>query len=78
MEIRTGDPELAREINKAHVLNLLRGREMISRADITRALQLSKVTVSAVVSELIEEGLVKEIGEGNSLPSGEESLGSSP
>ena len=43
---------------------------MMSRADITRALQLSKVTVSAVVSELIEEGLVKEIGEGNSLPSG--------
>ena len=70
MEIRTGDPELAREINEALVLNLLRSREMISRADITRALNLSKVTVSAVVSELIGEGLVKEIGEGNSLPSG--------
>lgn len=70
MEIRTGDPELAREINRAHVLNLLRGREMISRTDIARGLKLSKVTISVIVNELIDEGLIREVGQGTSLPSG--------
>ena len=70
MRVRTGDPEMAREINRALILALLREQDSISRAQIARILKLSKVTVSAVVNQLIEQDLVTELGEGNSLKKG--------
>lgn len=38
----------------------------MSRADVARQIGLSRSTVSAIVSELIDDGLVKEVGSGNS------------
>lgn len=70
MKVRTGDPEMAREINRSLILNILRERDLLSRADIARALDLSKVTVSTIVSNLIQDQLVEEKGAGNSLESG--------
>jgi len=70
MKIRTGDPEMAREINRSLILNILREQDLLSRADITRALDLSKVTVSTIVSNLIQDELVEERGAGDSLESG--------
>ena len=70
MHVRTGDPELAREINRALVLEYLRNHEMISRAEIARKLNLSKATVSSVVNELIESHLISETGEGSSTETG--------
>ena len=70
MNIRTGDPEMAREINRALILDLLRKHDSIPRAQIARLLDLSKVTVSAVVSQLIEDEFVIELGEGNALKRG--------
>ena len=70
MKIRTGDPEMAREINRSLILNILREQDLLSRADIARALDLSKVTVSTIVSNLIQDELVEERGAGDSLESG--------
>ena len=65
MQIRTGDPEMAREINRALILDLLRKHETLSRAQIARLLDVSKATVSAVTSQLLGQQLVTEIGEGD-------------
>ena len=70
MLTRTGDPEMAREINRALILDLLRRNETMPRAQIARALNVSKVTVSAVVAQLIEEELVVEVGEGDARKKG--------
>jgi glucokinase-like ROK family protein len=70
MIIKSGDPQMAREINRALILHILRSSDVISRTEIARRLQLSKVTVSTIVGELIENGYVLEVGEGNSLKKG--------
>lgn len=70
MKLRTGDPELAREINRALILHLLRNYDMIPRAEIARRLRLSKVTVSTIISGLIESEHVVEVGHGSSLEKG--------
>ncbi len=62
MTIRTGDPEFARKINRAHVLNALRVQYSRSRSDLSRELQLSKVTISAVVDELLAKEILVEEG----------------
>jgi predicted NBD/HSP70 family sugar kinase len=70
MKIRTGDPEIAREINKALVLDMLRKNDRVSRADIARSLALSKVTVSTIIGELIDSKFVAEQGMGESQENG--------
>ncbi len=70
MRARAGDPEMAREINRALILDLLRKNDAIPRAQIARLLDLSKVTVSAVVSQLLDDGFVIEVGEGDARKQG--------
>ncbi len=65
-----GDPENARLINRALILNKLRHSEQLSRAELARMLSLSKMTVSTIVSDLIDEGLIVETGEGDSMRQG--------
>ena len=48
------------------MLNYVREREPISRAEIARETNLQRSTVSAIVDALTAEGLVEEIGEGES------------
>jgi len=67
---RMGDPEMAREINQALILGMLRTHDRMSRADIARSLGLSKVTVSTIVGELIAKRFVVEQGMGTSQESG--------
>jgi len=55
-----------RDINRQIVLNYVREREPISRAEIARETELQRSTVSAIVDCLIGEGLVEEIGAGES------------
>src|SRR5688500_2886619 len=55
-----------RDINRQFVLNYIRDREPISRADIARSTELQRSTVSTVVEELKDEGLIEEIGAGAS------------
>lgn len=55
-----------RDINKQVVLNYVRVRSPISRAEIARESSLQRSTVSAIVDELQSEGLIDEIGTGDS------------
>jgi len=55
-----------RDINRQIVLNYVREREPISRAAIARESALQKSTVSAIVDALQTEGLVEEVGGGES------------
>jgi predicted NBD/HSP70 family sugar kinase len=55
-----------RDINRQFVLNYIRDREVISRAEIARVTELQRSTVSTIVEELKSEGLIEEIGAGAS------------
>jgi N-acetylglucosamine repressor len=63
--IRRGDRRLMAEMNRNLVFNVLR-TGAVSRADVVRTTGLSPATVSAIVSELIDSGLVNEVGQGKS------------
>ena len=59
-------PTTIRDINKKIVLNYVRDRSPISRADIARETALQRSTVSAIVEDLQNEDLIEEIGTGDS------------
>lgn len=59
-------PNTIRDINKQIVLNYVRDRSPISRAEIARETALQRSTVSAIVDDLHHIGLIEEIGMGNS------------
>ncbi|HET9058962.1 MAG TPA: ROK family transcriptional regulator [Acidimicrobiales bacterium] len=63
--IRRGDRRLMAEMNRNLVFNVLR-TGAVSRADVVRTTGLSPATVSAIVADLIESGLVNEVGQGKS------------
>lgn len=52
--------EIARDINRDVVLELIRSRQPISRADLARYSGLQRSTVSLIIEELLEEGWVRE------------------
>ena len=55
-----------RDINKQIVLNYVRARSPISRAEIARETSLQRSTVSAIVDDLQAENLIEETGTGDS------------
>ncbi|MFI7549455.1 ROK family protein [Micromonospora sediminimaris] len=61
---RGADQNVVREVNRSLVLAALRAGGRISRAGIARVTTLAKPTVSAIVDELIADGLVREVGRG--------------
>ena len=66
MEIRTANLQLMKEWNLSLLSKLIRKTPGVSRADLTAATNLSPTTVSSLVAELIENGMVREIGVGKS------------
>ncbi|AEM77730.1 ROK family transcriptional regulator [Thermoanaerobacter wiegelii] len=62
----TADQLLVKQINKSIVLNTIRKKGNISRAEIAGITGLNKSTVSFLVDELINEGFVREEGPGAS------------
>jgi len=54
------------KLNKIRIITLIRNNKGISRAEIAKMSGLSAPTVSRIVEDLIAEGLVREIGEGES------------
>jgi predicted NBD/HSP70 family sugar kinase len=59
-------PTKIRDINKQIVLNYVRVRSPISRAEIARETALQRSTVSSIVDDLQNIGLIEEIGSGES------------
>lgn len=67
MVVKVADPILMREINKFHVLEVIRLYGQISRVEISKQTLLSATTVSAITGALIEEGLIEAV---HTQPSG--------
>src|SRR5579872_3971634 len=61
--------EVVRDINRRLVLNLIRTRHPISRADLARISGMQRSTISLIVEQLIEENWVLE-GPTGRLPRG--------
>lgn len=59
-------PNTIRDINRQIVLNYVRDRSPISRAEIARETALHRSTVSVIIDDLVSSGLIVEIGEGTS------------
>ena len=54
------DQRVMRELNRALVLTYVREHEPITRVDIARSTGLSRTTVSAIIDELLNQGLLRE------------------
>src|SRR4051812_835822 len=67
--MRTASSEVVRDINRQIVLNLIRTRQPISRADLARVSGLQRSTISLIVEQLMEECWVLEGAMGR-LPRG--------
>ncbi len=68
-EIPAASSETAREINRRIILNLIRNRQPISRADLARFSGLQRSTVSLIIEQLIADRWVLE-GPTGRLPRG--------
>lgn len=62
-----GTPSLIRKINRSNIIGLIRKQGSLSRSEISRISGLSLPSVSRIIDSLIQEGLLKEIGKGDSL-----------
>jgi len=67
--VQAASSDVARDINRRIVLNLIRTRQPISRADLARASGLQRSTISLIVEDLVKERLVLE-GPTGRLPRG--------
>jgi glucokinase-like ROK family protein len=63
---RTGDQALVREINLSTVLSYLQENIPLSRAQLANLIGLNKTTVSSLVEELLDRGLVHQVGQDTS------------
>lgn len=54
--MRTGRRDLIRDLNRTLVLNLVRERSALSRADLARISGLSPSTVTAITASLLDDG----------------------
>jgi predicted NBD/HSP70 family sugar kinase len=56
------DSRAMREMNRALVLEMIRREKTVSRTELARRSMLTKPTVAAIVEDLVDEGLVNELG----------------
>lgn len=62
----TANKKLIKKINTNAILNVIRINGMVSRAEIAKILKLNPATVSSNVVDLLELGLIRERGSGDS------------
>jgi len=60
--VRTANLGLVQKINRSIVLNVIRDKGPLSRADVSRRTKLTRSTVSSIVSYLTKKNLVRETG----------------
>jgi len=60
------DHKIMRLINRTNVINIIREKAPISRSEISKLSGLKKSTISSIVGELIEDGLIYEDSLGES------------
>ena len=66
MRSRIGQPELLKEINRASALDILIQTRVLSRPQLAERTGLSRATIAILVDELLQIGLVREYGLGDS------------
>jgi N-acetylglucosamine repressor len=64
--MQRGTFQLMKSVNKSIILNKIRTSESISRAQIAKETSLTPPTVSSIVKELIDQGIVRESSLGHS------------
>lgn len=64
--LHTGNSRLMKRINRSLLLEAIWSQGPVSRADLAKSMRLSPATVSAIIDQLIKEGLVFEQGLGES------------
>jgi N-acetylglucosamine repressor len=65
-----GDNRAIREVNRSIILDLVRLGDRVSRTELARRSKLTKPTVSTIIGELIEAGIVRDVGFGESVSGG--------
>jgi glucokinase-like ROK family protein len=58
---RSADQEAVRKVNTSLVLNTLRAQAPLSRAELANHIGLNRSTISNIINELIEDGIVQEL-----------------
>src|SRR5436305_3178027 len=64
------DRQVMREHNRSVLLDVVRRSGPLPRTEVARRTALAKPTVSAIVDELLAEGVVREVGVGRSTAAG--------
>src|SRR5512133_3559338 len=67
MPTKKATHQLTKQHNRDLVLRTIFAHDSISRAEVARVTRLTRTTVSEVVNGLLAEGLVQEVGRGESL-----------
>ncbi len=67
IRFRVATRQTSREINRTIVLNLVRARQPISRADLARAMSVRRGAVSLIVNDLLKEGAIIEGATGDAV-----------
>ncbi|MED5020847.1 winged helix-turn-helix domain-containing protein, partial [Paenibacillus chibensis] len=63
---RTGNTKFVKQMNREGILHQLRQEPRLSRAELAAKTSLSRPCVSSLVEEMIQEGLIREVGTGAS------------
>jgi predicted NBD/HSP70 family sugar kinase len=63
---QTGNSKFVKQMNRQEILRKLREHKRVSRADLAKLTELSRPCVSSLVDEMIKEGLIHEVGVGES------------
>lgn len=63
---KTGNSKFLKAYNETGILDLIRVKQAVSRADLSKETGLSPTAIGVIVSSLIEKGYIHEIGTGES------------
>lgn len=64
--LRNGSKELIKDINRFKVLNIIREQHPISRIEISKQCELGVSTLTYIIEDLMNQGLILEVGESSS------------
>lgn len=67
IRFRVATRQTSRQINRTIVLNLVRARQPISRADLARAMGVRRGAVSLIVTDLLKDGAIVEGATGDAI-----------
>lgn len=70
MKLEKGTLAGIRNMNRINILEIVKEHEPVSRAKIAKVLRMSRSNVSDIVESLIDEGLLREVGTGESTSQG--------